>query len=99
MNVKENYDSYVASLLEEIDRLRQTNIELRSRIESQISPVEFINVLYEKNDLTQVSGYGKFCLKRIDKDRWSANMHDERIELYNKRGRRVRGDINHDGDW
>lgn len=95
----EGQESYINELREEIIRLRRTNAELRAKIDSHISPAEFANVLHEKGELTEVAGYGKFHLKRVDRDRWSISMHNERIELYNRKGHRVRGNLNYDGDW
>jgi hypothetical protein len=49
--------------------------------------------------LRKIVGRGDFLLERISKDKWIIKLNDERIELYNRKGRRVRGELNHDGDW
>lgn len=97
--MSEGQESYINELREEIIRLRSTNSELRARIDSRVSPAEFANVLYLKGKLAEVTGYGKFHLKQLDRDLWSVSLHDEKIELYNRKGHRVRGNINPDGDW
>ena len=85
---------WVVDLIEEIDMLRRTNEALKS------APT--VTELFYKHDaLSGCNGYGKFNLRQLDRDRWSIDLNNEHIELYNKRGRRVRSGLghNHDGDW
>lgn len=85
---------WVVDLIEEIDMLRRTNEALKS------APT--VTELFYKHDaLSGCCGYGKFDLHQLDRDRWSIDLNNEHIELYNKRGRRVRSGLshNHEGDW
>jgi len=52
-----------------------------------------------KGELHGIDGYGPFNLKQVDKDRWEIWMLHEKVTLYNKKGHRVRGDHNYEGDW
>lgn len=51
--------------------------------------------------LRKVTGHGDFVLERVSKEKWVVRLNDETIELYNRKGRRVRGELNQDpdGDW
>jgi len=61
---------------------------------------EHTNVHFnDKDSFVGVTGYGQFSLKQVDKDRWEIHMLNEKVTLYNKKGHRVRGHHNHDGDW
>jgi len=53
----------------------------------------------DKDNFVGIDGYGQFSLKQVDKDRWEIHMLNEKVTLYNKKGHRVRGDHNYDGDW
>lgn len=85
---------WVESLIEELDKLRRTSEALKN-------PPAVTELCYKHDALTGCSGYGKFNLRQIDKDRWSIDLNNEHIELYNKRGRRVRSGLGHnlEGDW
>jgi hypothetical protein len=52
-----------------------------------------------KGELHGIDGYGPFNLKQVNKDRWEIWMLHEKVTLYNKKGHRVRGDHNYEGDW
>jgi len=58
-------------------------------------------LVYKHDALSGCNGYGKFNLRQLDRDRWSIDLNNEHIELYNKRGRRVRSGLGHnlEGDW
>jgi len=87
-------------MIEEINRLRATNIELRAQL-TGCGPIPHVSVKYSKEALDEVSGWGSFRLKRIHKDTWHLELHNEKIELYNRKGHRVRGVLGfgNDGDW
>jgi DNA repair exonuclease SbcCD ATPase subunit len=53
----------------------------------------------DKFEFNGIDGYGNFSLRRVDKDRWEIQMLHEKVTLYNRKGHRVRGDHNYDGDW
>ena len=73
----------------EIKRLSVENETLRSRTE----------IFEDPDGLRKITGRGEFVLERTSLDRWIVKLNDERVELYNRKGRRVRGNLNHDGDW
>lgn len=85
---------WVEGLIEEIDRLRVANEALKS-------PPQFTEIFYKDDSFSGCEGYGKFSIRQTDKDRWSIDLNKEHIELYNKRGRRVRSGLSHnpEGDW
>ena len=85
---------WVEGLIEEIDMLRRTNEVLKS-------PPTVTELVYKHDALSGCNGYGKFNLRQLDRDRWSIDLNNEHIELYNKRGRRVRSGLGHnlEGDW
>jgi hypothetical protein len=87
-------------MIEEINRLRAANIELRAQLAGN-GRMPHVSVKYSKEALDEVSGWGSFRLKRIHKDTWHLELHNEKIELYNRKGRRVRGVLGfgNDGDW
>jgi hypothetical protein len=73
----------------EIKRLSVENETLRNRTE----------IFEDPDGLRKITGRGEFVLERTSLDRWIVKLNDERVELYNRKGRRVRGNLNHDGDW
>ena len=75
---------WVVGLIEEIDMLRRTNDALKS------APT-VTELCYKHDALSGCNGYGKFNLRQLDRDRWSIDLNNEHIELYNKRGRGVGG--------
>jgi len=85
---------WVTDLIDMIDKLKKENEALKN-------PPSFSDLAYKNDTLIECSGYGKFKLCQIGKDRWSIDLNSEHIELYNKRGRRVRSNLidNPDGDW
>jgi len=96
----------LSSLCEEIRCLKEENDELRDELEQlgvMISAKkELANIHYGHDEFLGIDGYGPFSLKRIDKDEWEVRMLQERVVLYNKKGRRVRAHIvdgNPEGDW
>jgi len=91
-------------LCEEIRCLKEENDELQDEVKqlgAQLAAKkEHANCHYgDKFEFNGIDGYGNFSLKRVDKDRWEIQMLKERVSLYNKKGHRVRGDHNYDGDW
>jgi len=85
-----NHDQAIF-LLAEIDRLRETHRE-------------HANLHYSSTEFIGIDGYGHFSLRQIGKDQWEVRMLREKVVLYNRKGRRVRGDLNtsnanYDGDW
>jgi hypothetical protein len=85
---------WVEGLIQEIDMLRSINETLKS------APT-VTELCYKHDALSGCNGYGKFNLRQLDRDRWSIDLNNEHIELYNKRGRRVRSGLGHnlEGDW
>ena len=79
-----------------IDALDKFHKLTYNKLEPQKS---FIDIKYEHETFVECRGYGRFSLRQLDKNRWSIDLNDEHIELYNKRGRHVRSNLNHDGDW
>jgi hypothetical protein len=78
-------------LIAEIDRLRSTRRE-------------HANIHYSYAEFIGIDGYGPFSLRMLCKDRWEVQMLREKVILYNRKGKRVRADIdntdtNYDGDW
>ena len=78
-------------LIQEIDRLRA---EAKEHANIHCSASEFIGI----------DGYGPFSMTMLCKDRWEIKMCSEKVILYNRKGHRVRGEIdktnaNYDGDW
>lgn len=78
-------------LVDEIDRLRA-------------SGREHANIHYSLSDFIGIDGYGPFSLKQVGKDRWEIKMLREKVVLFNRKGHRVRGDLDksnatYDGDW
>jgi len=91
-------------LCEEIRALKEENDELQDEVKQLGAMIaakkEHANCHYgDKFEFNGIDGYGNFSLKRVDKDRWEIQMLKERVTLYNKKGHRVRGDHNYDGDW
>jgi hypothetical protein len=79
------------------DEIRRLQAELESRR-------EHANLHYTSAEFIGIDGYGPFSLKQLGKDQWEIRMLRERVILYNRKGRRVRGDLNtsnanYDGDW
>lgn len=94
----------LGSLCEEIRILKEENDELREELQQLGDMVsakkEHANIhLGGKGELHGIDGYGPFNLKQVDKDRWEIWMLHEKVTLYNKKGHRVRGDHNYEGDW
>lgn len=87
-------DNRIQSLQAELDSIAN---ELRARR-------EHANLHYSSAEFLGVDGYGPFSLKRLCKDRWEVRMLREKVILYNRKGHRVRGELdntttNYDGDW
>ena len=87
-------DSKIQELQAELDSIAN---ELRNRR-------EHANLHYSSSEFIGIDGYGPFSLRQICKDRWEIKMLREKVILFNKRGRRVRADVdnstpNYDGDW
>jgi len=94
----------LSSLCEEIRILKEENDELREELELLGAMIaakkEHTNTHFnDKDNFVGITGYGQFSLKQVDKDRWEIHMLNEKVTLYNKKGHRVRGHHNHDGDW
>ena len=93
---------------EEVRFLTKKNKELEAQIrklgEEIAAKKEKANLHYELAEFTGIDGYGPFSLKKICKDRWEIRLLNEKVVLYNRKGHRVRGDVdnsnqNYDGDW
>ena len=94
----------LSGLCEEIRCLKEENDEMREGMRllgnATASKKEHANIhLGGKGELHGIDGYGPFNLKQVDKDRWEIWMLHEKVTLYNKKGHRVRGDHNYEGDW
>jgi DNA repair exonuclease SbcCD ATPase subunit len=109
--LKEEYDDFKSAADERIQELREDNSTLADdnwqlqekvkRLGEQLAAKkEHTNVHFNsKDDFVGITGYGQFSLKQVDKDRWEIHLLEEKVTLYNKKGHRVRGHHNHDGDW
>jgi len=94
----------VQELLRENSELARNNLVLHEEVTrcgaSLAAKKEHTNVHFnDKDSFVGVTGYGQFSLKQVDKDRWEIHMLNEKVTLYNKKGHRVRGHHNYDGDW
>ena len=86
------------------DEIRQLNERLESMKKEMTNQREHANLHYSSSEFIGIDGYGPFSLKQICKDRWEVKLLREKVILFNKRGRRVRADVdnsnpNYDGDW
>lgn len=109
--LKEEYDDFKSAADERIQELREDNSALADdnwqlqekvkRLGEQLAAKkEHTNTHFNsKDDFVGITGYGQFSLKQVDKDRWEIQLLEEKVTLYNKKGHRVRGHHNHDGDW
>ena len=82
--------------------------QLREQIEAMKGEMtarrEHADLHYVSAEFVGIEGYGPFSLRKICKDRWEIRMLREKVMLFNKKGHRVRADIdnshpNYDGDW
>jgi chromosome segregation ATPase len=92
----------LSGLCEVIRCLKDENDELSDEVKQLGDMIaakkEHANCHYgDKFEFNGIEGYGNFSLKRVDKDRWEIQMLKEKVTLYNKKGRRVRGDHTYDG--
>lgn len=65
---------------------------------------EHSNVHYGKDSFLGIDGYGPYSLRQVCKERWEIWLGHEKVILYNRKGRRVRGEMTDavkdwDGDW
>ena len=93
-------------ILKENSELHRINSGLQEEVTrcgaALSSKKEHANVHYGHDEFLGIDGYGPFSLKQVDKDYWEVRLLSERVALYNKKGRRVRGQVidgNHEGDW
>jgi len=103
----------LSSLCEEIRCLKEENDELSDEVKQlgdMISVMktktksELTHVHYSHDEFIGIDGYGPFSLKKLCKDRWEISFLREKVILYNRKGHRVRGDLdnsslNPDRDW
>lgn len=66
--------------------------------------VEHSNVHYGKDSFLGIDGYGPYSLRQVCKERWEIRLGHEKIVLFNRKGKRVRGEVQDaakdwDGDW
>ena len=92
------------TLCGDIQLLKEESVELRDEVKQLGAMIaakkEHTNTHFnDKDSFVGITGYGPFSLKQVDKDRWEIHMLNEKVTLYNKKGHRVRGHHNHDGDW
>jgi DNA repair exonuclease SbcCD ATPase subunit len=92
------------TLCGDIQLLKEESVELRDEVKQLGAMIaakkEHTNTHFnDKDNFVGITGYGQFSLKQVDKDRWEIHMLNEKVTLYNKKGHRVRGHHNHDGDW
>lgn len=100
-------DGEIARLREEIFNRDRELKEAKERVEAlkvQLTKHEYANVHQTASDFVGIDGYGPFSLRQLSKDQWEIQMLRERVVLYNRKGHRIRGDINlatrdWDGDW
>ena len=93
----------IQELLRENSELHRINAGLQEEVtrcgNALATKKEHANVHYGIKDFVGIDGYGPFNLKQVDKDRWEIHLNHERVTLYNKKGHRVRGNHNFDGEW
>jgi len=103
------------SLCEEIRCLKEENDELSDEVKQlgdMISAMkmktktksELSHVHYSHDEFIGIDGYGPFSLKKLCKDRWEIKLGHEKVTLFNRKGRQVRGEVadtskDWDGDW
>ena len=93
-------------ILKENSELHRINSGLQEEVTrcgaALSSKKEHANVHYGHDEFLGVDGYGTFSLKRVYKDYWEFRLLNERVALYNRKGRRVRGQVidrnNHEPD-
>jgi hypothetical protein len=97
----------LSSLCEEIRCLKEENDELKEGMRLLVNATaykkEHTNTHFnDKKDFVGLDGYGTFSLKQVDKDYREVRLLNERVALYNRKGRRVRGQVidrnNHETD-
>ena len=85
------------TLCEDIRALKEENDELREGMRllgnATASNKELASIHYGHDEFLGIDGYGPFSLKKLSKDEWEVRMLQERVILYNKKGRRVRAHI------
>ena len=86
------------------EKIQELQAELDSIANELKGQTEHANLHYSSTEFIGIDGYGPFSLKQLGKDQWEIRMLRERVVLYNRKGRRVRSDLNasnanYDGDW
>ncbi len=84
--------------------IQQLKEQLESMKKEMTTRREHADLHYVSAEFVGIEGYGPFSLRKICKDRWEIRMLREKVVLFNKKGHRVRADIdnsrpNYDGDW
>jgi hypothetical protein len=104
-DLKEATGDRIRELLKENSELHSANAGLQEEVTQCANIVgkrELANIHYGHDEFLGIDGYGPFSLKQVSSDRWEVQMLQEKVTLYNKKGRRVRGKVvdgNHEGDW
>jgi len=104
-DLKEATGDRIRELLKENSELHRANAGLQeevTRCANVVGKEELAYIHYGRNELLGIDGYGPFSLKQVSSDRWEVQMLQQKVTLYNKKGRRVRGKVvdgNHEGDW
>lgn len=85
-------------------RIQELQAELDSIANELRNRDEHVNLHYDASEFIGIDGYGPFSLRKICKDRWEIRALHEKVVLFNKKGHRVRADVdnshpNYDGDW
>ena len=65
---------------------------------------EHSSVHYGKDSFLGIDGYGPYSLRQACKERWEIKLGHEKVTLFNRKGKRVRGEVadtsrDWDGDW
>jgi len=73
------------------ERIQALQAELDSIANEMKEPAEHTKLYYVDALFTGAEGYGRFGLNRVSRGRWEICLGRKRIVLYNRKGRRIRG--------
>ena len=80
-----------------VELIESLKLELKEKTEHS-------NVHYGKDEFIGIDGYGPYSLRKVCKERWEVVLSNEKVTLFNRKGKRVRGEVQDtakdwDGDW
>lgn len=96
----------IVLLKEENDELQDEVKQLGDMISAMKTKIksEHAYVHYSHDGFIGIDGYGPYSLRQVCKERWEVKLGHEKVTLFNRKGRRVRGEVadtskDWDGDW